>query len=262
MALYQVLYSFLSYDPYNNPGCKAILSSPFIDEKTEPRGGKCAWPHSWHWARVWRWGLCFTNCPFRNQKVNLFTLDFAKILELTQFWLLHRPTWILAIDFSMTGASSGQLLVPVSSPSQGWALRGQSLLGSRSHFLDWSSGSVWASNTQRTGAKLHLIILLSLQDFPSKAALLSPLTLTGHQPPPWWPCLFMLSPFVARLHHLVCLPCRPCINSRRGQAGLFCRAPVYMDCWVGFHEPEFTLNLWNLADQLVASPAVPAGRLK
>lgn len=39
----------------------------------------------------------------------------------------------------------------------------------------------------------------------------------------------------------------------------FCGAPVYIDCWVGFHEPGFTLNFWKLPDLLVAFLALPAG---
>lgn len=182
--------------------------------------------------------------------MGLFTLDSSQIVRLTQFGALCRHTWILAVDFSVTEASSGQLLAPLS--SQGQALKAQSLLSSRGHFLDLNSGSVWASNTQRRGAKLHLILPLRLQDFPSSA----PHTLTSHQPPPWWPCLFVHSSFSTRLHYPVCaqksdtqtglpslLPMHP-ILKRVGWASFcsFCRAPVYIDCWVGFHEPGFTLN--------------------
>ena len=175
--------------------------------------------------------------------MNLFTLDFAKIRELTQFWLLHRPTWILAIDFIMTGASSGQLLAPVPSHSQGWALKGQSLLSSRGHFLDPSSGSFWASNTQRTDAKLHSIIPLSLQDFPSKAPLPSPLH--PHRPPatslvalPFHAFILLCqtppSSLCPEEQHPVCLLCCPHIDSRRGREGLFLQDPSLYRLLGGF----------------------------
>lgn len=179
--------------------------------------------------------------------MGLFTLDSSQIVRLTEFGALRRHTWILAVDFSVTEASRGQLLAPLS--SQGQALKAQSSLSSRGHLLDLNSGSVWASNTQRRGAKLHLILPLGLQDFPSSA----PHTLTSHQPPSWWPCLFVHSSFSARLHLPVCAQKS---NTQTGLPSLlpmhlvlegvgrdsFCRAPVYIDCWVGFHEPGFTLN--------------------
>lgn len=139
----------------------------------------------------------------------------------------------------MTEASSGQLLAPLS--SQGQALKAQSSLSSRGHFLDLNSGSVWASNTQRRGAKFHLILPLRLQDFPSSV----PHTLTSHQPPSWWPCLFVHSSFSARLHHPVfsqkskhpnwsAFLVAHASGSRRGWEGLFLRGPSLYRLLGGF----------------------------
>lgn len=47
--------------------------------------------------------VCLTHCPLWNQSVDLFTLDFAQILELTQFGALYRPTWIPPMDSSVMG---------------------------------------------------------------------------------------------------------------------------------------------------------------
>lgn len=163
--------------------------------------------------------------------MDLLTLDFFPNLGINSSLGLAQTHLDSSCRFqrdrAIQWATFGTSLQPSS-------LKLQSLLSSRGHFL---SPSHQPPSTSLVALPLRAFILLC-QTPPS--------SLCAEEQHPTWAAFALPT-------HLIL---------RGVGRGSFCRALVYMDCWVGFHEPGYRLSFWNLPDLLVASLAVSAGELK